>query len=123
MENLENMSNNDLQYIIQFCESHRKEAHLQFLRLIGIEEIPNESILIKNISENVMSCPSNLKMDNWHCGTQHCIAGWATTLNPIAREIEKRYNTETAGFAVLPNYAQYFYSDNDTVLEMLKNVK
>lgn len=44
--NLENLSNDDLRYIIQYSEQFRSTAHKNLLKLIGVEEIPNEEQLI-----------------------------------------------------------------------------
>ena len=80
----------------------------------------DEEALIKEIAQNVLGRPGSLNMGRWHCGTTHCLAGWATVINPVAGMIEKNTSTEVAGCAVLPNYAHLFYSDNDTVLNILK---
>ncbi len=60
-------------------------------------------------------------MGRWHCGTSHCLAGWATVLDNGAMKIEHEHSTEIAGCVALPSYANMFYSDNNTVLEFLKS--
>ena len=34
--------------------------------------------------------PKALKMDRWHCGTSHCIGGWADVLMGTPEAIQKR---------------------------------
>jgi hypothetical protein len=58
-----------------------------------------------SIANEVMACPSNLRMDKWHCGTTHCIGGWACVISEYARKIEAATDTETASYAMLPNYS------------------
>jgi hypothetical protein len=65
-------------------------------------------------------------MSQWHCGTSHCLAGWACVIHPDVMKAEKEIGgengTRIAGSAALPSFAHLFYSDNDTVLEVLKNI-
>lgn len=89
---------------------------------VGLINPPNEAELIKAVAERIISQPSDLKMDTWHCGTSHCIGGWACIISPIASQIEKKYNTKIAASAVLPSYAQWFYTDEDTALKRLESV-
>ena len=36
--------------------------------------------LLEWIADIVLADPARLNMGSWHCGTSHCIAGWAQTL-------------------------------------------
>ena len=113
--------NDDLRYIIEYTEK-RDAAWEQLLKQLGVTERVDEELLIKQIAKEVVSRPGSLKMDSWHCGTSHCLAGWATVLSPVAQKIESDTDTETAGCAVLPSYARYFFSSNDVVFEMLQKI-
>jgi hypothetical protein len=147
MENLEGKSNGDLRYIIEYTDK-KNEAGEQLMKQnpsngdladlivngVMIDEasailkantgsqLVNEKQLIYAIAQTVINQPGSLDMGQWHCGASHCLAGWAATLHPIAREIEEKNDTKIAGCAVLPNYAYLFFSDNDTVLEKLKEI-
>ena len=114
-------TNNDLRYIIEYTDK-KNEAGAQLLKNLGESNPPDEEKLIVKIANSVLSRPGSLKQESWHCGTSHCLGGWATIEDEsgMALRIEKAHNTETAGCAVLPNYACYFYRDDNTVLEMLK---
>ena len=37
---------------------------------------------LQAVAVAALATPDALKMDQWHCGTSHCIAGWAETLFP-----------------------------------------
>lgn len=113
----------DLFYIIQYCSEVRALAHIELLIKLGIETVPDEMELIKKIADKVLENPSKLDMNNWHCGTMHCIAGWATIISREAKEIEWQYDTRTAGYAVLPNFAKYFSLSTKKTLELLKIIK
>ncbi|MXV16862.1 hypothetical protein [Hufsiella ginkgonis] len=119
-----NPTNEQLTYIMEYCpDGDLKNRAWERLRAnLGIVVPVDEEVLIKEIANAVLSRPGSLKMESWHCGTSHCLAGWACVLNPIAKEIESKHDTRIAGSAVLPHYAQFFYSDNDQVLEILKGV-
>ncbi|SEV88518.1 hypothetical protein SAMN05428988_0115, partial [Chitinophaga sp. YR573] len=140
-------SNEDLRYIIEYTDK-RNEAGEQLLKQSPSNEdltvlitngvmiheasavlrerfgaqMVDEAALIKDIATTVNNQPGCLQMEKWHCGTSHCIAGWATILSPIAREIEQKTDTKTAGCTVIPSLAYLFFSDNDTVLKKLKEI-
>lgn len=115
------MTNSDLRYIIEYVPETRAEAWAQLLKQLKLEPV-DEQKLIKQIADIVLADPNSLKMDRWHCGTSHCLAGWATTLNDSARRVELTEGPVIAGCAVLPNYAHLFYASNEKVLEVLKEV-
>jgi hypothetical protein len=116
-------TNSELTYILRWCgDAELKNKAWEVLRLnLGITTPVDEEALIKEIAENVLSRPGSLKMDSWHCGTSHCLAGWACVLSPIGAEVESKESTEIAGAALLPNYAQFFFSSNEKVLDILKS--
>ena len=116
----QNPDNEDLRYIIRYTDL-KSQAAEQLLKLCKIEKIDEEA-LIKEIAGIVVKEPSKLKMDNWHCGTSHCLAGWAVTLRPDLQKVENKFDTETAGCVALPNYAHLFFQSNETVLNVLKNI-
>ena len=118
-----NLTNQELLDTILYSNKtdKRNEAWEQLRKNLNIVVPVDEEALIKQIAHNVLERPGALNMDSWHCGTSHCLAGWACVLNPIASEIESKTDTETAGCAVLPSYANLFFSDNETVLKILKD--
>lgn len=120
----QNPSNYDLRYIVRFVsdEAIRNKAWELLKKEQGITETPNEKELIKKIADSVVNRPGSLKMDSWHCGTSRCLAGWACVIDETAKKIEKQSNTETAGRIVLPSYQHLFFSDNETVLNILKEI-
>ncbi|MBX3253949.1 MAG: hypothetical protein KF862_07385 [Chitinophagaceae bacterium] len=113
-------SNEDLRYIIRYTDK-KDVAWEQLRKNLNVTAIVNEEALIKDIAKNVLDRPGSLDMSQWHCGTSHCLAGWACVLSPEAAEVEHRYDTETAGDVFLPNYSHLFFEDNDTVLEVLRS--
>jgi Leucine-rich repeat (LRR) protein len=66
---------------------------------------PDEMEIVKQIDIN------HIVMDHWHCGTSHCLAGWAETLcGALPGE-----STEECGRRVLPSLQKYFLCSNHTV--------
>lgn len=39
--------------------------------------------LLRAIQARILAEPDAFRMDTWSCGTAHCIAGWALTLNGL----------------------------------------
>ena len=122
-------SNYELVNILKYLERRDFEsqkiidlAAAELRKSVGINEIVDEGALIKEIAEVVMKNPASLKMLDWHCGTSHCIGGYACILNPIAKEVEVRFGTLIAAAAVLPNYVPLFFKDNEEALDVLKSV-
>ena len=117
-----NPTNSELTYIMRYCSDAdlRNQAWTVLATNCGIEGKVDEEALIKEIAIQVLDRPGSLNMGQWHCGTSHCLAGWACIINPEAKKIENSESTEIAGAAVLPSYAHLFYSDNNVVLELLK---
>ena len=61
--------------------------------------------------------PGALDMEDWHCGTAHCLAGWAVELTPGAKEFESKTSTYLAGRLLIPELEPFFFSDNETALQ------
>ncbi|AEC53175.1 hypothetical protein SCRM01_229 [Synechococcus phage S-CRM01] len=69
----------------------------------------------------IKSNPSNFKMDTWHCGTSHCIAGWTQFL------YTKIQDSDTAGYVgedyLSPLMRPFFhvvepiFDDEDNIIE------
>ncbi len=118
-------TNSELTYILRWCsDADLKNKAWELLATdLGVLGKVNEKALIKEIAETVLSRPESLNMSKWHCGTSHCLAGWACVLNPDAMQVEKNIGreegTRIAGSVFLPSYANLFYEDNDKVLEVL----
>ena len=115
-------TNSELTYIIECCssESLKNSAWELLKEKLGITEDIDQEALITEIANEVLSRPGSLKMNNWHCGTSHCIAGWACVINPVGMRVEKEHSTQIAGSALLPKYAHMFYVEDDVALEFLK---
>ena len=116
-----NPTNDQLFNTLRYCtdKSIIAKAGAKLRENVGISVPVDESSLIKQIAHEVLSRPGSLKMDQWHCGTAHCIGGHACLVNPIAADIEKRFNTQTAAAAVLPNHVSLFFEDDDKALSYL----
>jgi hypothetical protein len=95
-------------------------AVAQLQKNVGITVPVDEKSLMKQIANEVINRPGSLKMNDWHCGTAHCIGGWACVLNPLAKQIEKENSTFIASVAVLPSYVPVFFISDSEALEMLK---
>ena len=76
-----------------------------------------KKVAYEALSEN--AC--NLNMSTWHCGTSHCLAGWATTIAEKGKELEVKYGSYLAGEMLLgKKWSQHFYSDNESVIKLLQ---
>jgi hypothetical protein len=77
---------------------------------------------IKQIAEIVTADQAALKMDGWHCGTAHCIAGWAIHLaGDDGYALEKAKGSYMAGLELLGvEAAAHFYDDNERALAWLQ---
>ncbi len=119
-----NPTNSELTYIIKYCpDADLKNKSGELLRInLGITEVIDEKALIKEIAKSILERPNSLKMDSWHCGTSHCLAGWACVINKTAMKIESEHNTEIAGCAIIPSMAQHFFKSDAEVLEILKQI-
>ena len=116
-------ANRELTHVLRWCSDQeiRNAAWKMLTDSVGLVGV-DETSLIKEIAVNVLERPGSLDMNSWHCGTSHCLAGWACVVNKQVMKVEKEHGTEIAGAAALPNYAHLFYSDNDTVLKKLEEV-
>ena len=71
---------------------------------------------LEQIAANAL--PNHLKMDSVHCGTSHCIAGWAGVLFP--EDVRREWELVDA-ITLLGNEAHaVFYEDDDTGREFLE---
>ena len=61
----------------------------------GVPIVPNiDAAILAAIGEDA----SGLNMNDWHCKTTHCRAGWAVKLaGKAGKALEKRFGTGTAG--------------------------
>lgn len=120
---LSNKSNSELINTIHSGNADlRNAAWAQLKAQVGFTGTVDELALIKEIAADVIDRPGSLIQESWHCGTSHCVAGWACVLNKYAAEFEAKYSTELAGCLVLPNYAHLFFKGNDEVLAILKEI-
>ena len=77
--------------------------------------------LLGEIAAIVIADNTCLDMGIWHCGTTHCLAGWACHLNDKAKELEKTHGTQIAGLLTLGAEAHsHFFDDNEEAIEWLK---
>ena len=71
---------------------------------------------LEQIAANAL--PNHLKMDSVHCGTSHCIAGWAGVLFP--EDVRREWELVDA-ITLLGNEAHaVFYEDHDAGREFLE---
>ena len=101
-------------YIRAESASLEQTCPLIFAQCASLED---EVKLLDEIREHVAERPERLKMDNWHCGTAHCLAGWAETLRPDTTG----KNTCDIGTKLLPRTAHLFYADDARALSYLIN--
>jgi DNA-binding MarR family transcriptional regulator len=122
-------TNSDLVYIVKNIDGECKVRDEAIFKLRTDLKVPtdfNEESLINEIASIVVSSPDKLKMDQWNCGTSHCLAGWACVLDKDIQKAEQSCTssdfskTEIAGVAALPNYSNLFYENDVTVLNFLK---
>lgn len=116
--------NYDLTSIIEYCKNVNivNQAIKKLRTNLKIKTRLQEKSLIKKIAKTVIDNPERLDMDRWHCGTSHCIAGWACVLDKTAKELEINHGTKIAATAVIPNYAKYFNINNNEALKILKKI-
>ncbi len=66
----------------------------------------------------------SLDMSRWHsCDTEHCRAGWANTIHPFGRELEKFFGPEWAGrviYKVSTGSVPDFFASNADALEDIR---
>jgi hypothetical protein len=60
-----------------------------------------------------------LKMDSWHCGTTHCLAGWAQI---VCGAIPDRNTAFRDGQRLLPSMKPYFFAPQEAVERYLKSL-
>jgi hypothetical protein len=79
---------------------------------------------LKAVAKAATATPEALNMQTWHCGTAHCIAGWAVHLEGEAgHALEKEVGTNAAGVILLGvEAATLFFLDNDTARAALRRV-
>jgi hypothetical protein len=70
--------------------------------------------LLRRILTQITECPESLDMSDWHCGTAHCLAGWAVTLDPRGPELERAQGTRSAGMILLGVEAATHFNDTNT---------
>lgn len=76
----------------------------------------NQFQLLEKIRAKVTAEPKLLDVHGWHCGTAHCLAGWAQVL---AGDIRKHPADE--GIRLIPCASHLFYAWDFTVRLWLKN--
>ncbi len=76
--------------------------------------------LLDQIREKVMASPEHLDMNSWHssCGTTHCLAGWAQTLNEHPTELDR---AESVGRWLLPDFAKFFHGRTELIKKWLES--
>ena len=81
-----------------------------------------EDGLLQKIAKKVTEEPSCLHMSSWHCGTSHCISGWACELAEGGKELEESHGAAVAGLLLLGSEAHsHFYDDDETALAWLQS--
>ena len=95
---------------------------------IGGYPVPEPAIAqarLRAIADRVVNDPAALDMGEWHCGTQHCIAGWAVHLEPGGYDLEKKVgSTLQAGNILLgPDASKFFFAEKSKALAMLADAQ
>jgi hypothetical protein len=111
-----------LVFVIKTTPELRAEAARMIRERHGVFGSLDEDGLMRSVAAAVIERPGSLKMDAWHCGTSHCIGGWACVLSEYAARIEKESNAETAAHAMLPSYSHLFFTDDKTALAELHKI-
>lgn len=62
--------------------------------------------LLRRIQEKIKAEPHNFVMSQWHCGTAHCIGGWAQVLAPSKMDLPNHFATWDAGKILELSYPQ-----------------
>ena len=44
--------------------------------------------LLREVKAHILADPDSFRMDQWSCGTAHCIAGWALLLSGVPIDVE-----------------------------------
>lgn len=79
--------------------------------------------LKSKVALTILENPSKLFMQSWHCGTAHCLAGWAVHLaGGIGYAIEAFTSPCIAGYILLPDAASHFYGTHEEALGWAKEV-
>lgn len=60
--------------------------------------------LLLQIRDKILEEPENFDMDNWHCGTAHCIAGWAQLM--ATKSTSPCFTNEDASDALELSYGE-----------------
>ena len=116
-----NLSIREFIYLIRIVPdvNIRNAAGEKLRRLIGCKVKIDQEQLMQKIAWHVLANPHLLVADKWHDEQAHCLAGWACYLEKAARKIEKKENTEVAGYAALPAYAYLFFQPVEVVIKAL----
>lgn len=77
--------------------------------------LESQIILLDKIREIVLEDTNNLNMKHWHCGTSHCLAGWAQFLSGL-ENYESAYEF---GVKTIPVAAPLFFENEKTVIDWL----
>ena len=103
--------------------AYLRGAYLFWANLSGAKlDYQIEDGLLQKIAKKVTEEPSCLHMSSWHCGTAHCIAGWACELAKGGKELEESHGPSVAGLLLLGSEAHsHFYDDDETALAWLQS--
>jgi hypothetical protein len=77
--------------------------------------------MLDQIREMVVAHPETLDMAQWHCGTSHCLAGYAQAISedPVIR----RMHPSDAGIRLIWPASHMFYADNVAAFDFLRDRK
>ncbi len=97
--------------------SIRADASLPALTSVGGQNLPSPEIArarIRAVAEAALQ-PGALDMSKWHCGTAHCIGGWAVVqAGKEGARLEALHGTATAGAILLGlDAARMFFAPQD----------
>jgi hypothetical protein len=85
---------------------------------IGIATEQEEAATWTAVRTQVLATPERLHMADWHCGTSHCVAGWAQELS--TDPAIKAMGPAVAGACLLPRHAYLFTATDEMVLALMR---
>lgn len=91
----------------------------------GLPVVADAPERLRAVAAAVLAAPETLDMDEWHCGTTHCLAGMAIhQAGELGALLETLHGPYLAGVYLLgTEAASHFYDSNENALEWLRTVE
>ena len=71
----------------------------------------------KMVLDKIESCPAEWDQTNWHCGTQHCFAGWAQILSGRDADVTTARRDARIFLGMSGDEADYFFGGSRTIAD------